>query len=120
MEVAWCRGEACVWHNAATESAVYKRAVRVGVSEDGYYRPNGEGEWVSPEDLGKENLKDLSSLEETCVLIQLRGSRGVNVVRRLPPLLSVTSALPEKPECAGGMSSMRGFRGLYRGKGRLH
>lgn len=45
-----------------------------------------------PEELGNENLKDLSFLEETCVLIiqlngnRCQGSRGVNVVRRLLPI----------------------------------
>jgi len=35
------------------------------------------------------------------------------------PLLSITSALPEKPEWAGGVSGMRELGGLYRTKGRL-
>ena len=53
----------------------------------------GRGGMGQPERQGKENLKDLSSLEETYVsIIQLngdwgQGSRGTNVVRRLLPVI---------------------------------
>lgn len=79
--------------HAALKTAVCKRAVGVGLSKDRVKLARGRRGMGQQKELGEENLKEVSSLEETCVFIfQLngngcRGSRRPDVVRRLLPIV---------------------------------